>query len=290
MAGRAALVTGATRGIAADRAGPRAPGLVGGHLVPDGRAGGGGDPGRHRGRGGPGARAPGGSRRRRRGAGARRASGEAAWGRLDALVHAAGPYHEGPLLEETPDRWRETFRQNLDPLLFLAQAAAPGMQARRWGRILALGLETAHRLAAQPNVPPATLRRPACSSCCGRWPRSWLRTASRDAVSPGIETPGYPRPDLDALLEAHSRGAPGRSTTWSPPRASSCSRRGLGDGSEHPRERRLGRLTRGPPPAQGARRPRRATMTRARHLSVTRAGGVATVALTGRRSTRSISR
>ena len=77
---------------------------------------------------------------------------EAAWGRLDAVVHGAGPYHEGLLLEETAERWRETFRQNLDPLLFLAQAAAPGMQARRWGRILGLGLATADRLAAQPNV------------------------------------------------------------------------------------------------------------------------------------------
>ena len=27
---------------------------------------------------------------------------EAAWGRLDAIVHGAGPYHDGPLLEETP--------------------------------------------------------------------------------------------------------------------------------------------------------------------------------------------
>ena len=36
--------------------------------------------------------------------------------------------------------------------MVLAQAAAPGMQARRWGRILGLGLATADRLAAQPNV------------------------------------------------------------------------------------------------------------------------------------------
>lgn len=77
---------------------------------------------------------------------------EAAWGRVDALIHAAGPFHRVPLLAETPEGWRETFRQNLDPLLFLAQAAAPGMTARRWGRILGLGLASADRVAAQPDV------------------------------------------------------------------------------------------------------------------------------------------
>jgi 3-oxoacyl-[acyl-carrier protein] reductase len=77
---------------------------------------------------------------------------EAAWGRVDALVHAAGPFRRVPLLEETPAGWRAAFQQNLDPLLFLAQAVAPGMTARRWGRILGLGLATADRLTAQPDV------------------------------------------------------------------------------------------------------------------------------------------
>jgi 3-oxoacyl-[acyl-carrier protein] reductase len=128
---------------------------------------------------------------------------ESAWGRVDAVVHGAGPYHDGPLLEETPERWRETFRQNLDPLLFLAQAAAPGMRARRWGRILGLGLATADRLAAQPNVTAYYL---AKASLLGLV-RSLAKVLAPDgitvnAVSPGIlETPGYPRPDLDALLQ-----------------------------------------------------------------------------------------
>ena len=127
---------------------------------------------------------------------------EAAWGRLDAVVHGAGPYHDGPLLEETPERWRETFRQNLDPLLFLAQAAAPGMQVRRWGRILGLGLATADRLAAQPNVTAYYL---AKASLLGLV-RSLAKVLAPhgitvNAVSPGIlETEGYPRPDLETLL------------------------------------------------------------------------------------------
>ena len=127
---------------------------------------------------------------------------EAAWGRLDAVVHGAGPYHDGPLLEETPERWRETFRQNLDPLLFLAQAAAPGMQARRWGRILGLGLATADRLAAQPNVTAYYIAKAGLLMLV----RSLAKVLAPhgvtvNAVSPGIlETPDYPRPDLEELL------------------------------------------------------------------------------------------
>jgi 3-oxoacyl-[acyl-carrier protein] reductase len=128
---------------------------------------------------------------------------EETWGRLDALVHGAGPYHDGPLLEETPERWREAFHQNLDPLLFLAQAAAPGMQARRWGRILGLGLATADRLAAQPNVTAYYIAKVGLLVLV----RSLAKVLAPDgitvnAVSPGIlETPGYARPDLPALLD-----------------------------------------------------------------------------------------
>jgi len=128
---------------------------------------------------------------------------EAVWGRHDAVVHGAGPYHDGPLLEETPERWRETFRQNLDPLLFLAQAAAPGMQARRWGRILGLGLATADRLAAQPNVTAYYLAKVALLGLV----RSLAKVLAPhgitvNAVSPGLlETKGYARPDLETLLQ-----------------------------------------------------------------------------------------
>jgi 3-oxoacyl-[acyl-carrier protein] reductase len=128
---------------------------------------------------------------------------EAAWGRVDAVVHGAGPYHDGPLLEETPERWRETFRQNLDPLLFLTQAAVPAMQARRWGRILGLGLATADRLAAQPSVTAYYLSKVSLLGLV----RSLAKVLAPhgitvNAVSPGIlETEGYPRPDLDTLLQ-----------------------------------------------------------------------------------------
>jgi len=73
-------------------------------------------------------------------------------GRVDALVHCAGPYHRVDVLAETPEGWREMFAHNLDSLLWCAQAAAPGMKARRWGRIVGFGMATADRLSAQPQL------------------------------------------------------------------------------------------------------------------------------------------
>jgi 3-oxoacyl-[acyl-carrier protein] reductase len=74
------------------------------------------------------------------------------WGRLDALVNCAGPYHRVELLEETPTGWREMIDNNLHPVFYLSRAAAAGMIARKWGRILAFGIATADQLSAQPNV------------------------------------------------------------------------------------------------------------------------------------------
>jgi 3-oxoacyl-[acyl-carrier protein] reductase len=76
-----------------------------------------------------------------------------AWrGRIDALVHAAGPYHRVSILDETPEGWREMLASNLDSLFFLSRLVAPGMIDRRWGRILAFGIANADRLQAQPRL------------------------------------------------------------------------------------------------------------------------------------------
>src|SRR5439155_15456038 len=76
---------------------------------------------------------------------------ESTWGRIDALVNCAGPYRRVDLLQETPAGWREMFDDNLHSAFYVSQAVAPGMIARRWGRILAFSLATADRLTAQPS-------------------------------------------------------------------------------------------------------------------------------------------
>jgi len=77
---------------------------------------------------------------------------EEAYGRVDALINGAGPYHRVHLMEETPEGWSEMFTNNLDPVFYLAKAVAPGMQARKYGRIISFGMANADKMEAQPHV------------------------------------------------------------------------------------------------------------------------------------------
>lgn len=77
---------------------------------------------------------------------------EEAWGRIDALINGAGPYHRVNLFEETPDGWNEMFTHNLHPIFYLTQAMAPGMRARKFGRIVSFSMANASKMEAQPQV------------------------------------------------------------------------------------------------------------------------------------------
>lgn len=77
---------------------------------------------------------------------------EASWGRVDALFNGAGPYHRGPLLEETIAGWHEMFDNNLHPVFYLSRLVAPGMQTRGWGRIVNFSMVNADQLVGQPNL------------------------------------------------------------------------------------------------------------------------------------------
>lgn len=77
---------------------------------------------------------------------------EGEWGRIDALIHAAGPYHRVNLLEETIEGWHAMFDHNLHPLFYLARLVAPGMKGRRWGRIVGFGMANADQMIGQPQI------------------------------------------------------------------------------------------------------------------------------------------
>ena len=77
---------------------------------------------------------------------------ENAWGQIDVLVNGAGPYHRVNLFQETPDGWAEMLHNNLDSVFYLAQAVAPGMRSRKYGRIISFGMANADKMEAQPNV------------------------------------------------------------------------------------------------------------------------------------------
>jgi len=77
---------------------------------------------------------------------------ETDWGRVDALINCAGPYHRVNLLDETPEEWLSMFADNLHPVFYCARAVAPGMKERRWGRIVSFSMATADRISAQPQI------------------------------------------------------------------------------------------------------------------------------------------
>ncbi len=74
------------------------------------------------------------------------------WGRIDALINCAGPYHRVALLEETVEGWNEMFDHNLHPVFYLSRIVAAGMKERKWGRIVNFSMANADQLVAQPHV------------------------------------------------------------------------------------------------------------------------------------------
>ena len=77
---------------------------------------------------------------------------EERFGRIDALINGAGPYHRINLFQETPEGWSEMFTNNLHPILYLAQAVSPGMRERKYGRIISFSMANADKMEAQPQV------------------------------------------------------------------------------------------------------------------------------------------
>lgn len=77
---------------------------------------------------------------------------EKEWGRIDVLINSAGPYHRINLFDETIKGWNEMFAGNLHPIFYLAQAVAPGMKARKAGRIVSFSMANADQMEAQPDV------------------------------------------------------------------------------------------------------------------------------------------
>jgi NAD(P)-dependent dehydrogenase (short-subunit alcohol dehydrogenase family) len=77
---------------------------------------------------------------------------EAELGPLRVLVNNVGPFFFRPLTATTERQWREVLDGNLSSVFYLCRAAIPGMRARRYGRIVNLGLSPAHTIRAATNI------------------------------------------------------------------------------------------------------------------------------------------
>jgi NAD(P)-dependent dehydrogenase (short-subunit alcohol dehydrogenase family) len=69
-------------------------------------------------------------------------------GGIDILVNAAGINLRQPFGEVTPEAWQTQLALHLGAPFFLTQALAPGMAARRWGRILNIASLQSYRAFA----------------------------------------------------------------------------------------------------------------------------------------------
>jgi 3-oxoacyl-[acyl-carrier protein] reductase len=128
---------------------------------------------------------------------------ESEWGRIDALVNGAGPYHKIPLLEETADGWREMFDHNLHPVFDLVKAVAPGMKRRRWGRILSFGMANTERLQANPQVAGHYIAKIAIVALS----RSFARVLAPFGITVNVISPGFidsgstPLSELEPMID-----------------------------------------------------------------------------------------
>jgi 3-oxoacyl-[acyl-carrier protein] reductase len=77
---------------------------------------------------------------------------EMEFGQVDCLINGAGPYHRVNIWEETVDGWRDMFANNLDSVFYMTRAIAPGMKARRQGRIINFSMANADQMIAQPEL------------------------------------------------------------------------------------------------------------------------------------------
>ena len=73
-------------------------------------------------------------------------------GGVDILVNAAGVNLRQPFEEVTPEAWQTQLNLHLGAPFFLAQAVAPGMRSRGWGRIL--NIASLQSTRAFPNSAP----------------------------------------------------------------------------------------------------------------------------------------
>jgi 3-oxoacyl-[acyl-carrier protein] reductase len=125
------------------------------------------------------------------------------WGRIDALINSAGPYHRVSLLEETNEGWHSMFDNNLHPVFYLSRAVIPFMQQRHWGRIVCFSMANADQMIAQPQLTAHYIAKVGLLV----FARSLARLVARDgitvnAISPGfIDSGSAPKEEMEAMAK-----------------------------------------------------------------------------------------
>lgn len=125
------------------------------------------------------------------------------WGRIDALVNGAGPYHRVSLLDETDEGWHSMFDNNLHPVFYLSKATIPIMKEQKWGRIICFSMANAEQLIAQPQLTAHYITKVGLLVLA----RSLARLVAPhgitvNAISPGfIDSGSAPKEELEAAAK-----------------------------------------------------------------------------------------
>jgi 3-oxoacyl-[acyl-carrier protein] reductase len=109
------------------------------------------------------------------------------WGRIDALINGAGPYHRVSLLQETNDGWHAMFDNNLHPVFYLTRAVIPIMRERKWGRIVCFSMANAEQLIAQPQLTAHYISKVGLLALA----RSYARLLAPDGITMNCVSPGF---------------------------------------------------------------------------------------------------
>jgi 3-oxoacyl-[acyl-carrier protein] reductase len=130
------------------------------------------------------------------------------FGRIDALINGAGPYHRVSLLKETNDGWHSMFDNNLHPVFYLTQAVIPIMKAQQWGRIVSFSMANAEQLIAQPQLTAHYISKVGLLALS----RSFAKLIAPDGITMNCVSPGFidsgsaPKDELDKMVRSIPAG------------------------------------------------------------------------------------
>lgn len=125
------------------------------------------------------------------------------WGRIDALINGAGPYHRVSLLQETLEGWHSMFDNNLHPVFYLTQAVIPIMKAQQWGRIVCFSMANAEQLIAQPQLTAHYIAKAGLLALS----RSFAKLVAADGITVNCVSPGFidsgsaPEGEIDRMVK-----------------------------------------------------------------------------------------
>lgn len=124
----------------------------------------------------------------------------AAFGRLDALVHNVGDYHEESVLSAPLASWRAMFESNLFTVVALTQAAWPALEAAPRARIVTVGYASTGRVVANVNATAyAAAKNAVLTYTKSLAAAAGTRPITANMISPGVLETSISYPPLKAV-------------------------------------------------------------------------------------------